>query len=140
MASLADLVAKSDTVQGVPVYGLSAQGIAVLLSRFPELRAVMVGREVDIDGLFASGGDMICAVIAAGTGNPGNRDEEKLAGRMTAETQAEFVSKILKLTFPNGVGAFVERLGNMLNLSPADEGAQSDTAPATKSLSRSKRS
>ena len=43
--------------QDITITGVSARGIALLLARFPELRAVMTGREVAMDDLLKLGGD-----------------------------------------------------------------------------------
>jgi hypothetical protein len=42
-------------VQGTPVsaHGISAKGLAGLLGRYPELRMLMTGREVEADQLLA---------------------------------------------------------------------------------------
>lgn len=57
MVGLIDIapLTKTVTIRNVPVdvSGVSARGIAQLLARFPELRALMAGREVAIEGLLA---------------------------------------------------------------------------------------
>ncbi len=54
----------------VAVHGISATGLAHLLNRFPELRKLMTGQEVETDQLMAIGGDAVAAIIAAGCGYP----------------------------------------------------------------------
>ena len=70
MVGLVDIapITSSVTIRGqdIMITGVSARGIALLLARFPELRAVMTGREVAQDVLWRLGGDVIAAIIAAG--------------------------------------------------------------------------
>ena len=83
MVGLVDIAPVTSTVsirgQDIIITGVSARGIALLLARFPELRAVMTGREVALDALLRLGGDVIAAIIAAGTGAPGNAQAETAA-------------------------------------------------------------
>ncbi len=108
----------SVTVNGteVSVPGVAAEGIAVLLSRFPALRALLTGRKADVsaESLTSLVPEAIAAVIAAGTGSPGDADAEAIASKLPLATQLEFIDKIVDATMPEGVGPFVaafERLG-----------------------------
>lgn len=141
MAGLADIDSAAETVvvfgTPVPVYGVSGRGIAMLLARFPELRALMAGQadKVAPERLMEFGGEVVGAIIAAGTGAPGDANSEAIADRLPVDVQAELLAAIAKRTFKDGFGPFVERLaalGVVLNA----EG-QSPKAPATKSRSRS---
>ena len=55
MVGLVDIAPVTSTVsirgQDIIITGVSARGIALLLARFPKLRAVMTGREVALDDL-----------------------------------------------------------------------------------------
>jgi hypothetical protein len=141
MASLLDIAPLTETVsvrgQKVEVFGVSARGVALLLARFPDLRLMMTGRSVDTDRLMALGGEAVAAIIAAGCGSPGDEAAEAVAERLSIEDQAELLSSVLRLTLPNGIGPFVEKLtalGAVMN----GEGARSPKAQASKSPSRSK--
>jgi len=72
MVRLIDIAPATETVhvQGKPVtvHGVSAKGLTHLLARFPELRRLMTGQEVQADQLLAMGGDAVAAIIAAGCG------------------------------------------------------------------------
>lgn len=94
----------------IDVVGISAKGIAVLLSRFPELQKLMSGISVGIDELLAMEGDVVGAIIAAGVGFPGNAEQEVAAGRLGLELQVDLLKPILELTMPNGIGPFAEKL------------------------------
>lgn len=133
MAGLLDIapLTESVSVRGakIEVCGVSAKGIALLLGRFPELRMLMTGKEVGIDRLMEMGGDAVSAIIAAGIGFPGDLDQEQAAGRLGVDAQADLLAAILRLTLPNGIGPFVEKLTTLGAVLGAD---QSPKARATK--------
>jgi hypothetical protein len=140
MVGLIDIAPRIETadVQGtqVPVYGISAKGLAHLLGRFPELRKLMTGQEVEIEQLMAMGGDAVAAIIAAGCGFPGDQAAEDVAASLTLEAQVDLLSGTLRLTLPGGVGPFVEKLNALGGLIlPATQAGGSDgpsaTAPAS---------
>jgi hypothetical protein len=114
MVGLIDIAPRTETVvvQGtpVPVHGISAKGLAYLLGRFPELRKLMTGQEVEIEQLMAMGGDAVAAIIAAGCGYPGDQHAEEVAAKLTIEAQIDLLSAVLRLTLPGGFGPFVEKL------------------------------
>jgi hypothetical protein len=105
---------KTVTVQGtsVPVSGVSVRGLAYLLGRFPEVRALFMEKtpEFTAERLTELVPDAIAAIIACGTGNPGNPDAERIAESLAAGDQLELLSAILEQTMPNGAGPFVEKL------------------------------
>lgn len=139
MASLLDIapLTESVTVRGedIPVTGVSAKGIAHLMARFPEIREIMVGREVTIERMLEIGGDAVGAIIAAGIGRPGEPDQERMAANLILEEQADLLAAILRITLPRGVGPLVEKLTAM---GSALGGAASLSAPDTNSPKQSK--
>lgn len=131
MVGLIDLAPSVETVsvhdEAVAVHGISAKGLAYLLGRFPELRKLMTGQEVDAERLLAVGGDAVGGIIAAGCGQPGDDQAEAIAANLPIDTQADFLAAILRLTLPKGLGPFVAKLnalGGILDL----DAAQSATA------------
>jgi hypothetical protein len=139
MAGLLDIAPRVESVavggSAVDVYGVSASGIAALLSRFPELRMMMSGKDVGIERLMEMGGDVVAAIIAAGCGLPGNPDAEAIAARLGIEEQADLLSAVLRLTMPGGVGPFVDKLKSL----GGSLGLEASVAePATKSPKPSK--
>lgn len=134
MPSLVDVAKQAETVHGVPVYGVSSKGIAYLLGRFPELRAQIAGRTVEVEEWIAMGGDCVAAIIAAGCGHPANEEQEAAAGLLPADKQADFLAPILRLTMPQGVGPFVEKVTGIASVLGD---VQSTTAQAPKSSRRS---
>ncbi len=103
---------KTVDVQGasVAVSGISAKGVAHLLGRFPELRMLMTGQTVEAEKLMAMGGDAVAAIIAAGSGYPGDDKAEDIAGSLSVDAQADLLAAILRLTLPTGFGPFVDKL------------------------------
>ena len=135
MVGLVDIAPSIETVeiQGTPVavHGISAKGVAHLLGRFPELRMLMIGQEVEAAQLMAMGGDAVAAIIAAGCGYPGDEKAEAVAAKLAIDAQADLLAIIVRRTLPAGLGPFVEKLtalGGILDAVP------SATAQASKSL------
>ena len=106
----------------------------MLLARFPDLRKLFAGRDVGMEELLAIGGDLVAAIIAAGTGAPGDPAAEAAAGRLGIDEQADLLAAILRVTLPKGVGPFVEKL---LALGAALDAGSVGTVPATTSRKRS---
>jgi hypothetical protein len=120
-------------VQGDPVtvHGISAKGVAHLLGRFPELRMLMTGQQVEPEQLMAVGGDAVAAIIAAGCGYPGDEQAETIAGKLSIDAQADLLAAIIRLTLPAGLGPFVEKLtalGGILDAAPSAT-AQASNSP-----------
>jgi hypothetical protein len=133
MVGLVDIAPVTSTVsirgQDITITGVSARGIAHLLARFPELRALMTGREVAFGDLLKLGGDVICAIIAAGTGAPGDAESEKAADNLTLEEQADLLAAIVELTMPRGLGPLVDRLSRLGLLAGGASATQATTSP-----------
>lgn len=116
MPGLLDVATSTRTVSvggvDVPIPGVSAKGIAYLLERFPVFRELLTGRtpKLAADNIIAMLPDAIAAIIAAGTGYPGNREAEAKAEALPAEVQVELLEAIFAVTMPKGVGPFVERI------------------------------
>lgn len=121
----------------VTVRGVSARGIASLLGRFPELRMLMSGKEVDATKLMAIAPDGVAAIIAAGTGSPGDVDAETIADQLPLDSQADLLGAILRITLPKGIAPFVEKLAALGSVLNNNSGAPS-TEQGTKSLKPSK--
>lgn len=134
MVGLVDIAPVVETVdvQGAPVVvrGVSAKGLAHLLGRFPELRKLMTGQEVKLEELMTMGGDAVAAIIAAGCGYPGNETAEDVAGKIPLGAQADLLAAVLRLTLPQGVGPFVEKL-TLLGSVLGPDAVPSATAPAS---------
>ena len=119
----------------IAVTGVNAKGVAMLLARFPELRALVTGRVVALEAILALGGEVVAAIIAAGTGTPGDVQAEKAADNLTLEEQADLLAAIFRMTMPNGVGPFVEKL-EALGIGPGGGGGSATPAPRSPKQSR----
>lgn len=145
MVSLLDVAPSTKTVTvggvNVPVFGVSAKGIASLLQDFPELRKAFAGKETDgftAEGLFTLVPQAIASIIAAGTGHPGEADHIAAAEKLPADAQAELMEAIIALTMPKGVGPFMERVTQLTRAFDVKSGEESGKGPVTKSPSRVK--
>ena len=87
-----------------------------------------------MEEIMAVGGDLVAAIIAAGTGDPGDPVAEEAAGRLGIDEQADLLSAILRVTLPKGVGPFVEKL---LALGAALDAGSAVSGPATTSRKQS---
>lgn len=125
MPDLLDILGTPKTVKyngaELPVYGVSIEGIAALLRRFPVLQdmikagqAIELPKEITPAMLIQYGPDCAGAVIAAALGYPGSDKHEVAARRLPVNTQLEILAVAKELTMPDGLGPFVEswkRLG-----------------------------
>jgi hypothetical protein len=105
------------------VHGVSVDAIASIVTRFPGLKSLASG---DVGGdivlrLIEACGAAAGPIIAAGCGHLGNPKYEELAAKLLPEYQLKFLRAIFGLTFPNGIGSFVQELTGLMT--GADEGA-----------------
>lgn len=135
MTSLLDLAPSTVTVHGVRVYGVSLEGIALLIGRFPELRTLISGGSLDVtfEQVLERAPAAVSAIIAAGTGNPGDAKHEEAAKRLGLEMQADFLEAIVKATMPAGFGPFVKRIEAWASKLGGQPSEASATAPASTS-------
>lgn len=116
MSSLLDLAGlppRTVSVRGVDlaVPGLSARGVAEVVSRFPALRTLFEGEgDVPAASLVTALPEACSAFIAAGLGHPGDRDHEAVAARLPLEAQLDLVEAILAESAPRGLGELLARL------------------------------
>lgn len=110
---------KTVTVSGtqVSVPGISADGIAYLFHRFPVVRELISGRDVDLtaDALSKLAPEAVAAIIATGTGDVNDPEAEAAAAKLPLEAQLDLLEAIIGETMPSGVAPFVERLTKTLN-------------------------
>ncbi len=123
----------------IPVQGISAEGLVHLMDRFPKFRTLIFPAEMapgaaeadtsvlpkggrrsgavraptelsDAPSLMSMFPEALPAILAAGTGHLGERDHEEAARRLGAADQIDLLDKIVELTMPNGIVAFLARL------------------------------
>lgn len=140
--SLLDIAPSTATVEVQPgkhvnVFGVSAEGIAALFVDFPALQKIFAGEKMErppFAELVKTVPEALAAVIAAGTGTPGNKDAITAARRLPVQTQLELLDKIAELTMPQGFGPFVDALNAFVSKMDFDG---QNMAPVTKSPSPS---
>jgi hypothetical protein len=102
--------------QRISVRGVSVDAIASIVARFPEVRSLVsggVGASLVprlIEGCAAAVGP----IIAAGCGHLADATYEQRAAKLLPEHQLKFLTAIFRLTFPNGIGSFVEALTGLI--------------------------
>jgi hypothetical protein len=105
------------------VRGVSVDAIASFVARFPELKSLVNGEGGDIvSRLIAGCGAAVGPIIAAGVGHLGDEQYERRAATLLPEQQIKFIRAIFGLTFPNGIGSFVQELTSLMG--GASEGAK----------------
>lgn len=102
--------------QRIVVHGLHADAIASIVARFPELGFVLGGAMggASLPKLIERFGNAIGPIIAAGCGHLGEEKYEAHAGTMLIEHQLDLVNAIIRLTFPNGLLAFAQKLTTLM--------------------------
>lgn len=123
MPGLLEIAATPKTVtvngQELPVYGISIEGIAVLIGKFPELREVFKSgielklKDIEPEQIAAYAPRIARALIAAACGEPGNAKAEEIAGKLPLSTQITILEMAYELTAPEGISPFVARLQKM---------------------------
>jgi len=108
----------------VKVHGISVDAIASIVARFPGLRSIASG---DVGGdiilrLIQGCGAAAGPIIAAGCGHLGDEEYERLGAKLLPEQQLKFLRAIFGLTFPNGIGSFIQELTSLIG--GADEEAK----------------
>lgn len=107
---LEDLVLSGNTAQcsfgALEVRGLDLIELSWIFVRFPELGVLANGGDIDPITLMSRvAPDALPAIIAAGCDMSGEAGEEK-ARKISASDQLRIISKIVDLTFPDGIDAF----------------------------------
>lgn len=140
MSSLTEIVGTRESVkigeQAIDVYGVSLAGIAHLIHRFPELRAIIEGEPEKLtpDAVYGAAPNAVAAIIACGCGLIGDEKAEGIAANLPLETQYELLAAIGRATMPGGVGPFVDKLRELQSFAAAftarDENPQVPETPS----------
>jgi hypothetical protein len=138
MTTLLDIAPVTRTVkvgnQELTVHGIGAHAIANLLQRFPQLRMLLSGMEVDVAKIAPDAG---AAIIAAAIGKLGDEKEEQAATTLNLEAQLDILEAVVELTLPSGVGPFARRIAAMLEALTVSGVGESTKEADTRSLKRS---
>jgi hypothetical protein len=101
----------------IKVRGISVSTLATLVARFPKLKDLLQGDFGDsfVLRLIEGVGSATSAIIAAGCGHFGDAEYEQSVENLLPEHQLKLLKAIFGLTFPNGIGFFVEELTSLMN-------------------------
>lgn len=105
------------SVRGVafPVHGISLDGIATLVQRFPdEVEHLRQQEEVTAEYLVRTLPKIVPAVIAAGLGEPGDDETEEAARTLSFIEQVRMIKVIFEQTAPDGLDPLVEEVKLLL--------------------------
>lgn len=120
MADLLDIAPSTAvavvTIDGlrIKVNGVSVDAIASIVSRFPALKSVVGGVGDIVPQLITGCGAAVGPIIAAGCGHRDEEAYEQRAATLLPEQQIKLLRAIFGLTFPNGVGSFIEELTGLI--------------------------
>jgi hypothetical protein len=99
----------------IKVRGISVDAIASIVSRFPALKSLAGDSGGDmVPKLIAGCGAAVGPIIATGCGHAGEDAYEQRAAQLLPEQQLKLLRAIFGLTFPNGIGSFVEELTGLV--------------------------
>lgn len=136
MASIMDIgpLSASVTLRGkaIDVTGIGADALVLLLDLFPDMyKALGMRKEMDASDFIKLGPDIVCAVIAVGTGMDVKKEsvDQIRSLRLTIGEQMETLSPILRMTFPQGFHPFVDALSEVVE--GAGQAGLSGKAPAS---------
>ena len=102
--------------QRITVRCISVNAMAAIIARYKGLKSLAGGGFGDdiIMRLLEGFGEAAAAIIAAGCGHPGNEKYEQHAATLLPEQQLKLLGAIVAVTFPNGLGPFVQELTNLI--------------------------
>jgi len=127
MADLLD-IAPSMAVEAVKiegkrivVRGLAADAMANIAARFPDLLVLFgAAGEMNVSRLIQHCGGAVGPIIAAGCGHLGDEKYEAVAGRLPVENQLRLLAPIFRLSFPNGLEAFMKAIAALAIVGAAE--------------------
>jgi hypothetical protein len=134
MATLLDITPTTAVevikINGLPltVHGLRVPALACIVARFPDLSFLIGGTGgISMPRLIERLGAATGPIIAASMDELGNEKSEKIASELLAEQQLELIAAIFRLTFPNGLLSFIEKLGTLMTGANEGEKAKPQT-------------
>lgn len=134
---LEDLTTELSTVEiildaksvDLDIAGLELSDVAGLLVRFPDLRSAVEGGGIDLASIIQDVvPDAVPIIISTACGTPGKKGEAK-ARSIGGHNQLKVLRKVVSLTFPEGLEAFMAEIEA---LAPAD--LQTEAAPVNFAL------
>lgn len=125
-----DIAPASETVAGVPVTGVTLRMVAGLMAKSPVLGAMIGGGTVDAAQLAGAAPDAVTALVTAAIGRPGDAAAEAKFDGLPLGLQAQFLDAAIRVTFPEGIGPFKDRLLRLASALTVSAPAAGDAAPA----------
>ncbi len=107
---LLDIVPETEEVAGVTLSGLSIEDCVALMRKYSAIADMFAGRGVEADRLFAVGPQAIHSILAASAGRSGDEAAEAALARLPLGTQTQMIDVTLRLTWPEGLDDFRDRL------------------------------
>lgn len=141
MSKLTDLAPSTRTVKvkgvDIDVPGVSAAGVIKLIRRFESLKSLLASRGANVtaEQLMDLGEEAVGAIIAAGTGQPGDTEAERVANRLGFYAQLRLIRATLEETAPGGVGPLMEEVEALAALLGEDLPAADSSPSPDKTLS-----
>lgn len=126
MASLLDIGPLTEEVEirgtMVTVQGLTAGHLFKLFAEFPDMRKLFDSDEGGAMGMLDLAPDLFAKIIAIVTGSPNSKEVEAKAKTMGATEQLSILAAVQRLSFPKGIGPFIEQVNQMMgsSLSPIE--------------------
>lgn len=124
MTSLQDIGSLSEEITvsrnvTLQLYGVTTESLFHLMGKFPEIKLLMQRRAAEIkpERIMEMTPRIVSYIIGAGLTDPDIDDHfktieknAKLARRLGLADQLKAVNKVFELSFPEGVGPFVEQM------------------------------
>jgi hypothetical protein len=138
MASLLDIgpLTEEVEVRGVKlqVQGLTAGHLFQLIAEFPEMRKMVGNKEGSPQEVFLSlAPELIAKIIAMALGKPRDQETETKAMLMGAGDQLNIIMAVQRLTCPDGIGPFVDRMTALMTSAIPKTALPSSSKPTTAS-------
>ena len=140
MTSLLDIGPLTEEVEihgtKVTVQGLTAGHLFQLFTEFPDMRKLLDAKQGNPQEVFMGlAPDLIAKVIAMVTGNPHNKEAEAKVMTMGAGDQLSILLAMQRLSFPDGIGPFVEGVTRLMTSVGSSPKASMTGSPASSNSS-----
>ena len=140
MASLLDIGPLTEEIDihgtKVTINGLSAADIFRLFADFPDMRKLFQTGDGDPQNVVMKlAPDLLAKIIAMATGAPNNKEVEDKAKTLGAHEQIAILTAVQRLSFPGGLGPFIEQVTSLMGPLPTIPSLPSSNSSASSSRS-----
>jgi hypothetical protein len=134
MTSLLDIgpLTEEVEVRGVKleVQGLTAGHLFQLAAEFPDMRKLITTKQGSVQDVFLSlAPELIAKVIAMALGKPRDQETEATVMKMGAGDQLNIFMAVQRLTCPDGIVPFVEKVTALMNSVNPKTGSANSSKP-----------